>query len=564
MASAARPYRPLRVDSILPRVELRKANGETFAMPSWRLNLMVCKNDILYLVGPDDSPAVVAYAILRGGKSPLSLSVLGEYTLAEQELHPNNAALFTSSTGSQSLLVTGGNPGEQGPNGKLVVFGLPNAGEESCRRQGTLLLLPLKSTWGLDVAADGSDTIAVSSNSHVVSVFRLTFSEDAEVGISRPNLEALHHLRGHMGNVPCVTFGPGVEDGSKQLLYSASIDSTFCVFDFATGRRLYQDSQAHDHDFHGLIVKDWCWSVLALACPPASHAIKPVYERDAVWSSLENGNSRKRHWLNSMKLESRLNASLEKHEKRTCEARPGPQRVSVVAPLPVYDDCCHVEENYSRRVGVMPGVGPDVTVSSQQVGPSWDVDGLNQPKVVLEVPDGDEEGQLVVVGRLDTVHLYRLSCPPGVFGGMRGQMLATELQSLRPQAPTDSDSEDFDGHPISRISQIIQLEELGALLVVQQGGGVSIIRLVSNVPANAPAANRGSLKRNVYMVLEMQLNIDWRPIVGLCVNKRDGGWGLDDVHYEVFIAQAKGAERATIRSFELSPNCDGLRSVQTV
>lgn len=564
VASSAERYVPLRVDEVLPRIQLRNSNGHSFGMPPLRLNLMVCKDDVLYFVGPDDSSSVIAYGIVRGGSAPLSLCVLEEYALLEQYLHANNAILFESSNGSTYLLVTGGSPAEQGANGTLAVFRIPAAGKKSGGLSGKLLRLPLKSAWGIDVAGDGSDMIALSSNSLVVSVFRLICREDGEGGNLQPALETLHHLRGHMGNIPCVSFGPGTEDDAKQLLYSASIDSSFGAFDFKRGQRLFQDSQSHEYYVQGVIVKDACWSVSALSTPLGSGAVKPVADGDALWSSLEASNVRKRGWLD----EKRLALNLSAMESASVRQRLNATKLAVSnsaetgsaglggAPLPMYDDCCEREEEYSKSVGLRSGYCNEPKIASHRVCASWEPSDMEErPHVILEAPGGEEEGRLVVVGRESTIHLYRLTRRPGTrCRSGQNQIVAEEMQSLLPSVPPDVPLDEVDA-TLSRISHLIQLPSLSALLVVQQGGGVSIVRLVSQVlsePHCSPPSHNPDRLCQVFMILERQLDMLWHPIVGVCVNERKDGCGRMDVCYEVFIAQAKWNERATIRAFELS------------
>jgi hypothetical protein len=517
----ALPYRPLRVDRILPPIPLRDEAGASVSLPLWRLNLLLCKGDKLFLASPNDLPALLEFTVERGRSAgPITLRVSGTYELCS---HANNVALLEHSSGSTYLLATGGNPAEPGFNGTLTILPLSPRGQGGSAPVSVTHALPrTKSTWGLD-AVDGADLIAVSSNSYTTSVYKLAHGK-RDGGADSPaelELEPLHCFRSsHFDNIPCVCFGPQpAEAGGRRLLYSASIDCSFCVYQMSSGRRLLQDGshRVDNSNARSPSVRNWCWSVAAVSrCPP-----KLVAKHDALFGSFERIDPRKAFWVNKQSLRAARESGTA--EEAPPASAPKRRRLS----LPVYDDG-HSEDE-SLREG--DGARDEPSVTAWQAGPTWDA-GVALPRIILETPGSTVEEQFLVVGRQETIHLYRLS-------GRRNRpdMAAEELQRVRPAFNVASAVEGAGS--VRRIVQILQLPRLSALIVVQQGGAVSVVRLVS-IPG-------GERKEQLLMVVEGQLDVEWNPISGVCVSERR----CVESSYEVWVAQVGRDGRATIACFEL-------------
>ncbi|KAJ3240725.1 hypothetical protein HDU81_002916 [Chytriomyces hyalinus] len=124
-----------------------------------------------------------------------------------------------------------------------------------CPRK-THLFVNGESTWGLDIHAE-SRLVAVSANSHVISIFNLGMnsSSDKDADDAPMNGFRSKRLSGHENNIPNVRFSP-----CGRYIASCSIDSSVRVWNIKTSQAvaIFKNNQA----------SDWNWSVNFI-CPHA-------------------------------------------------------------------------------------------------------------------------------------------------------------------------------------------------------------------------------------------------------------------------------------------------------
>jgi CRT10 len=283
------PYLPIRLDCVLPATPLRDpVRHERFTLPWWRLNLLACQNDALYVAGPSDSASIYVYVIMRIC-SYVTVHPVGVREV-NQNAHINNIASAVTDDGRSYLIAAGGDPLQIDGRGTLTVLPLENddgdlssgcEGGRDIPRPGltaksTTVELPCKSVWGIDSSPD-CKVLAIGSNSHRTLLLR--FNPGDESTCSTELRSPLLDLVGHVSNIPCVSFTPPTQ--SPTLLMTASVDTTFCVYDVDSGEKVYQDGRATEVAFSTR--EHWCWAVRWLR----PELFKPVSRDDAMWKALE-------------------------------------------------------------------------------------------------------------------------------------------------------------------------------------------------------------------------------------------------------------------------------------
>lgn len=535
-------YEPLYVEEIFK-------SPLPFWLPVGRLNLLLIKDDVLYFAATNDSSFVRTYAIRRGGSHPVQLYEGARHDILDA--HTNNIVLLEHSKGRAYIVAAGGNPADAGPTGTLAILALGGAEEAEA---GTVFGLPgYKSCWGLDVSGD---SVAVSSNSHRVGLYDLVAGDD---GVA---LEPCRLLSGsHFDNIPSVSFGPAGGD-EAQLLFSGSIDGSFCVYTRGNGLRICQKSICNGFSTNESSVdpKHWCWSVSSVAdCPP-----KAVSSRDPVYSCLNQADPRKAGWLDCEKLAQAGVAAME-------SAAPNRKRPrSRMEPLPVYDDGdggCEDPTAFDADEAAETEVrDADVAVhafAGAELEPSCAVlptlqegyceesakECKTQHAAHFDRGGEGEDEHAVIVGLQETLHLYSLRRKDA----HRPFVVAEEIQCVRPVL--------FEEEPVflgagKRIVKILKLPKFSALVVVQQGGGVAIVRLVK------------SPKLRMRLVVERMLSIGSAYITGIAMHFRECPVDKFRVEesYEIWLAQLdlSGQPRSLVWGFEISRRKPRIQDYQLV
>lgn len=532
-------YVPLEVEQVMPAVPLRNTRRETVSIPRFRLNLLLAKDDRLYLADSGDESRVLVYKVERGLEpGPVCLRIVDEYELSNS--HTNNLALLSATNGRSYLLATGGNPGTENTvhNGTLTVLPLPSSrGGSELPPAGKVVALPdNKSAWGVH-ASDERDLVAVSTNSLRVLVYHLVHDQERDEVVLHP----MHTFRSHFCNIPVVWWSK-TDFGGQRPVYSASIDGSFAMHCAKSGRRLLQlplttDRSDEVNSLHSM--RTWCWSLLPLS--PSECSPLMVEAADDVFKSLHRDDPRKVGWVNAASLSELHRARRIALRRHVANRHRTKQTIQ-----PLYND----EE--ADSVG---GTGNDVsmceaaTVEGREAATvAWEAGPamLEQaaesdeiPTVRMETTDEDDKCQYVFLGRQETLHLYHVQRRYGVDAG-NGDCIATELQQLRPAiAECDNDGS-------LRIVSLHHLRKCSALLVVQQGGAVSLVRLLRCKTSRADA--------KIQMVVEHRFSVDWCPIVGSCVTQRscEEQGGRVSYSYEIWVVQTRRQnQNASITCYEV-------------
>lgn len=516
----------------MPSVPLRDYRRDILNIPRFRLNLLVSKGDRLFLADANDVSRVLVFKVERGlGPGPVCLRMLDEWKLSNS--HTNNLALLNATNGRSYLLATGGDPAMENTihNGSLTVLPLPipNSGAHRPPTGKVVALPDNKSAWGVH-ASDEHDLVAVSTNSLRVLVYVLVHDLERDEIVLHPKKT----FRSHFCNIPVVCFGPQL--GKQSPLFSASIDGSFAMHCAKSGRRLLQLPPTAGAADVATSLRDsmrtWCWSILPVSlseCSPLA-----VDGADDLYKCIQH-DPRKAGWLNEAGF-AQLQSARRAQRRSVLKRHRGKQKNQ-----PIF--CDLVEDDDSEDdVDACEASRPDSHTAARlawEAGPTWLDQSAENPSVRLETADCDGDDQFVFLGRQETLHLYHVQRRYGK-NTSNADCVATELQQLRPAIP-ESDS---DGG--LRIVSIHHLPNCSALLVVQQGGAASVVRLVRN----SASQDAGMIR----MVVEHRLNIDWRPVVGTCVSQRslsEKGGNLR-YSYEIWIVQAhEESEQATITCFEV-------------
>lgn len=573
------PYLPIRVDCVLPSTSLRARDGSMLVLPGWRMNLVCCKNDTLYVVAPEETTSVYAFRIHRGGPHALSLH-FDSFADVGPNRHINNLLCFDAANDKTFLLATGGDPREQETNGTLTILELPHPSSFPSNvfpyprlpTEASTIALPCKSTWGID-ALPGTNLIAVSSNSHVVLLYELCSSDVPEIVHC---LRPISTLNGHFNNIPTIAFSPVSQN--RKLLLSGSIDTSFCIYDIERGgRRLYQDKQAASQIYDFFTAQSSCWSV----CWLIPDAIKPVHDSDPLWFSI----TYPRCPLQTKWLDIPL---LHDIRSRTCPNGDHTVRFRPVPSLPVYSDddlapdhtpgpyyepsstdplsysSCHLAEtgqthdfdsssNSSRdnnSVLKPPPVtsyagNPKMSPGDSELDYMRDSNDSTTNRVYIDCLDPELEDRHFVVGRQDELFLYRL----GKNGS--GDCCVEELQRIK---PIKEENGTISARGMLRLAHVIQVPKLSALIVAQQGGRVALVRLLRSTRCNR-AHSRDSSRPGVFMMMEQLIGVDKGPIAGMCINLRDSDC------CELFVVRTQG----TCECYELSRRKEaGLQVVSLI
>lgn len=538
-------YEPLHVDEIFK-------SPLPFWLPVGRLNLLIIKDDVLYFAATNATSIVRTYTIRRGGSHPVQLYEGSKHDIIDA--HTNNIVLIEHSNGRAYIVAAGGNPADTGPTGTLAVLALGGADKEEA---GSVFGLPgCKSCWGLDVSGD---RVAVSSNSHRVGLYDLVAGDD---GVA---LEPCRLLSGsHFNNIPCVSFGPAGGD-EAQLLFSGSIDGSFCVYTPGNGQRICQTSIGFETNESNVDPKHWCWSVMSVAdCPP-----KAVSSRDPVYSCLNQADPRKAGWLDREKLAQAGVTAMES----AAPSRKLPR--SRMKPLPVYDDGdrrCEDPTAFDTDAAAETDVtDADVAVhafAGAKLEPScavlptlqegdWDElakEGKTQHAVYFDREGEGEDEHAVVFGLQETLHLYSLHLYSlHRKDAHRPYVVAEKIQCVRPVL--------FEEEPVflgagKRIVKILKLPKFSALVVVQQGGGVAIVRLVK------------SPRLRMRLVVERMLSIGSAYITGIAMHFREcpvDEFRVDE-SYEIWLTQLdlSGEPRSLVWGFEISRRKPRIQDYQLI
>lgn len=208
--------------------------------PLYRLNLLAAEGQILYF--PYSSSSIARYRIHRSNGvilEPLPSCVIDPPT----SINNTRIANFPSHIGGCMLLMTGGC--EMTPaNGTLTIMQLRHPKNNPVLYAHTTYI-PATSAWGLAVH-EFSGRLAISSNSQTTLVLGLFPSqgfiyhhgpEDSAYSEELPGHSQYYRRfqialltetepNTHLSNIPCVAFNK-----SGTLLASASIDTTFAIFD---------------------------------------------------------------------------------------------------------------------------------------------------------------------------------------------------------------------------------------------------------------------------------------------------------------------------------------------
>lgn len=146
----------------------------------------------------------------------------------------------------------------------------------------------MRSAWGLAIHPP-SGKVAISSNSYNVLVFNLCPSSPPTASAATPSppirlqdsqarLEASFEIRdAHLNNIPTLNFSP-----CGTMLSSASIDSTFAIYDmFDSGRLIYQSATPVPDAADPTRDTERCWITHWISQPVPV----PVSAADPVWQA---------------------------------------------------------------------------------------------------------------------------------------------------------------------------------------------------------------------------------------------------------------------------------------
>lgn len=551
MTSRARPaqYQPLDISQSLPATPLRPTPGVSAdllreRLPRYRLNLLACHGDAIYFVV--DESSVAEYEVSRAcGVAVVPVATHGIIPATSV----NNVRVGVCN-GVPRLFMTGSAAGPAG-RGSLSVLGLH--GEKGVRRYAETMFLPLKSAWGLDVH-DETGHIAISSNSHCAVVVRLLERDEMEeVNGTQERLERVCRVLSgtHFSNIPCVRFSR-----SGELLASASIDGSFALFDLSGGvleggRRLHQS--AHDSSDG-----EWCWFSHWLD----PRTVKSVARHDPLWACLAEQRA------------TNLGATVQEILDKAAAQLPRPRMEQQerhhsaeqpVFSLPVYDDSAYADyELIGRQAWIQNPVNqattrPVTAVPERVVRVVDSVDGGVKRIYVGEHSQGSksdtfnsplrgtrsgaatvnangagrddihENGSLLVVGKQETMHLFR------VRRHAPGTTDVEELDQIRLVPNGDGRMSVFLYNP-ARLCDMCEVPELNLLVVTQQNGvGVALIRVVEGVGF-----------KGCKFVLERVIEEGEAGVIGTCVMERDSGIPFLK-SFELFIVRTDG----TIESWDI-------------
>lgn len=538
------PYAPLEVTELLAPTALpspRATDPPHLALPSYRLNLLAAHDGVLYLAAEDD--AVFAYAICRA--NGLSVRPMAAFPVVPPTPVNNiRVARFPDRFGGPSLLLAGGDALVPAASGSISVLRLANLptgspdDQTAARIAETFYLNGLKSAWGLS-ADEASGRVAVSTNSHCAAVLSV-----AETGADAFVSQAVPPLAGtHFSNIPCVSFSH-----SGRLLGSASIDRTFAVFDVAplrpSARRILQSRQCQPDDD---APDEWCWAFEWIT-PRTPRMLDPD---DVAWPTLlKHRYSPSPTRLADALHEAPIAAAAAKAAALVARLRllhgtsPPRKRRRTPSPLrplpspptpPVYDDADGVglpERDVRRRRRRAP------LASTARPRVRGEAKASEGPRVRLSrIPcsrAAEPEDSLFVVGREHTLSLHRVVGGAGCVELDRVEPFGCE-QGMRSRA--------------ARLSDIVEVPELSAVLVTQQhGAGVAVVRIVRRPASDGELPEFPVPHEAIRYLLVVETVIGaaragW--IAGSCVVRRDVAHRPPV--FEVFVVREAG----TVEAYEV-------------
>lgn len=538
-------YSALQWEQVLPPIKLRaprSAGGGPLALPSYRLNLLAAHGDRLYLAAEDD--AVYSYAIRRA--NGLSVEPVTAYPIVPPTPVNNvRVANFTARHGGPTLLLAGGDVHAPGANGSLSILRLPvcdplldlDTDENAVVSAETFYLTDLKSAWGLS-ADPASGRVALSTNSHCAVVLRMpeVTNPDNFPAFSFPPLAGTH-----FGNIPCVSFSH-----TGNLLGSASIDTTFAVFavhpDRSYFRRMLQSPQRNPHDE---TPAEWCWALTWIS--PRTPRPLPARDTPALVAHRTSPASRS---LAAVLREAPVVgaaaariASLQiTGERRTTRKRrrvPSPRRSPPAPPLyddadgrldplkPHLTDCTNLPPPHP--VSPSGGIRKTLTSPSSPFAASRRIRSEGTTWSTAREP----EDSLFVIARESSLSLHR----------MVGRTASVEIDRVDPFVDRRARH--------SRLSEVVEIPEISALLVTQQySGGIAVVRIVRRANAEGEVEDvQAEAHESIRYMLVVEGIIGGERsgwIAGSCVVKREVE-RMSPV-FELFIIRADG----TIEGFEIS------------